>query len=215
MKKWFEEKDTCPYCRDKVLSERFLYRGDGTTAILREPSIDSRDLPMYMSITLAEERERLPPIRRTPPEDSNNDSTRRRTRVRHANIPRSIHTGRYQASQSFGRTHNYTRSRVVAANMQPQPLPSVNLEHSTRASNPSSSNPGRLPHPLEPSLVNTQHPFPNTHSAVTDSHARAYLHSQPPRDMVPDMADMANLAQMGGPDWAPYSAIYMSRRRGM
>ena len=164
---------------------------------------------------MAEERERLPPIRRTPPDDSNNDQSRRRTRIRHANIPRSIQMGRYQASQSFSRPHNYTRSRAVAANMQPQLLPSVNSQHSSRAPNPSSSGPGQLPHPLEPSLANTQHPFPSTHSAVTDSHARAYLHSQPPRDMVPDMADMTSLAQMGGPDWAPYSTVYMRRRRGM
>ncbi|KAJ2905088.1 RING-finger domain containing protein [Zalerion maritima] len=135
IKKWFEEKDTCPYCRDKVPSERFLYGGEGATALLRQPPAD-----IVLTLVSGDDSRDSPATRRSPPEDTG-DGSRRRTRIRHNNVIRSVHGGRHQPSQpgaaaapSSGRTPH----------MRPRTVPSASMPGAS-GSGPSTTTSSSLP----------------------------------------------------------------------
>ncbi|KAF6840076.1 RING-finger domain containing protein [Colletotrichum plurivorum] len=100
IKKWFEESDSCPYCRDKMPSEprmtstnsminRYIHRGFGETDIAHgasDSSLGSASVPGHGE-------------RRSPPTDGG--ESRRRTRARHSagRGPHTPHSPPFGASR--------------------------------------------------------------------------------------------------------------------
>ncbi|KAK3330833.1 hypothetical protein B0H66DRAFT_528174 [Apodospora peruviana] len=135
IKKWFEESDSCPYCRDKVHSEpifpantqalRDLYRHTRYTGT--RPSSDNRTSPFGETLVriMAQRDERFdasPPRtwqtgeRRSPPSEAS--ESRRRTRARHSSFRASPSTANANATRQ-GPSHSGVQAPTAPLHQSP------------------------------------------------------------------------------------------------
>lgn len=223
IKKWFEEKDTCPYCRDKVPSERYVWPGEGIPSFLREA-------PPNVIIGLlgaGEPREVTSgSSRRSPPEDPA-EGSRRRIRPRYSSM-RGPPSGRHQSTQTgipgglnhVRPRHNHNHGgfnpgrvphlppSALAAGPQPATLPPFPHQAPTTSQWPTQPAQG-LPEQGLPGFHQFVNPYP-TSTSEGPSYNRPFPALGPPEFMMPGPNDPTppNHMHIPGPNmsWGPHSS---------